>query len=271
MGRQIALGIDLGGTKIRAGLVDSTGALIGAAESIPTHARERDGEEIYASILALARRQIAMCGERVCGIGIGSTGPLDFKKGTILDCDNLPSMNYFPLVERLSGDLGIKVRLDNDANTFLLGEAKWGAAAGHRDVVGLTLGTGLGMAQIANGVLVRGAHDCAGEVWTSPYKEGIIEQYVSGSALGGPDASQIAFDAFAEDLSRSLAWIVNICDPSVVVLGGSVMKSQNRFLPLVKERVLSYICSSVASSLRIKEAALGDDAGMMGAASLLFE
>lgn len=264
---RLILGIDLGGTKIRAALVGADGVIAGTPKSVPTHAMSRSAEEIYSAILRLAEEQIE--GHQVMGVGIGSTGPLDFTRGMILDCDNLPSMRNFPLADRLSADLGLPVKLDNDANTFLLAEQRWGSAKGAENAVGITLGTGFGMAVVSNGALVRGAHDCAGEVWTSPYKGGIIEERVSGTFLGGVDADDAKFAEFAEALSYALAWIVNICDPSVVVLGGSVTASAPRFLPQVEEKLRGMVCRSVADGLQLKLAAFGNDAGVIGAASLL--
>lgn len=263
---ELILGIDLGGTKIRAALLGADGVIVGTPESVPTCARSRNAEEIYSEILQLARRQIGT--HEVKGVGIGSTGPLDFRKGMILDCDNLPSMRNFPLADRLSGDLGLPVRLDNDANAFILAEHRWGSAKGADNAVGVTLGTGLGLAIIANGTLVRGAHDCAGEVWTSPYKGGIIEEFASGSYLGGPDADDERFEAFADALADALSWIVNVCDPSVVVLGGSVTASAERFLVRMEEKLKKQICRSVSENLEIKLATLGADSGVMGAATL---
>ncbi len=261
------LGIDIGGTKVRAGLVGAEGRLVRPAVSMATRALREDPEEIYSDILALARTVLQ--DESPEGIGIGCTGPLDNGRGFILDCANLPSLNNFPIAGRLSEDLGTHVVLDNDANAFTLAEQRFGAGRGFLDVVGITLGTGIGLGMVLDGKLRNGASGCAGEVWTSPYLDGIVEDDVSGPALGGKDAGGDAFASFAGHLAHVLAWTVNLLDPQMIVLGGSVCRSADRFLPSAEQLMKKKICSPAASSVRIRLAELGDDAGVIGAAALV--
>jgi glucokinase len=117
------------------------------------------------------------------GIGIGCTGPLDIGKGILLDVENLPTLNYFPLKDTVEQAFPLRVILDNDANALIYAEALWGAGRNAGSVLGFTLGTGIGCAWINGGKVWRGHSGCAGEVWTSPYKEGILEDYVSGNAV----------------------------------------------------------------------------------------
>ena len=169
--KKIAIGVDIGGTKIKAGLVDINGQIIGIPESIRTLAHE-PGEMIIEQLTLLIRRMIQQAdGAELIGIGIGSTGPLDINKGIILECNNLPTLHNYPLHKKIESTFGLPVKLDNDANAMMLGEALWGAGRNLNSILGITLGTGLGAAIVVNRKIIRGATGCAGEIcllYTSP-------------------------------------------------------------------------------------------------------
>ena len=141
--KKIAIGVDIGGTKIKAGLVDINGQIIGIPESIRTLAHE-PSEMIIEQLTLLIRRMIQQAnGAELIGIGIGSTGPLDINKGIILECNNLPTLHNYPLHKKIESTFGLPVKLDNDANAMMLGEALWGAGRNLNSILGITLGTGL--------------------------------------------------------------------------------------------------------------------------------
>ena len=122
--KKIAIGVDIGGTKIKAGLVDINGQIIGIPESIRTLAHE-PGEMIIEQLTLLIRRMIQQAdGAELIGIGIGSTGPLDINKGIILECNNLPTLHNYPLHKKIESTFGLPVKLDNDGNAMMLGEAR---------------------------------------------------------------------------------------------------------------------------------------------------
>lgn len=285
------VGMDIGGTKVRAGIVSESGRLAGAALSVPTKSWE-DPESIFLRISDLL--SLVMDGhDDVRAIGIGSTGPLDPDKGVILECNNLPTMHGFHLKERIEERFGLPVSMDNDANAFVLGEAIAGSGAGCSRVLGITLGTGLGAALAVDGKIVRGARNCCGEIWASPYGDGIIEDYLSGTALSrmykeisGADAdgAHIAslaragdrnalsvFERFTDALSFTLAWIVNMTDPDVIVIGGSVATSADLFLDAADKSFRRYVCPEPAASVKIRLSLSGADAGVIGAAALARE
>jgi glucokinase len=285
------LGLDIGGTKIRAGLVDPSGRIAGDPVSVPTGAHD-SAEDIFARIASLVRKAASGC-ECMEAIGVGCTGPLDPENGIILECNNLPTMHGFPLKSRLEDIFGVPVKIDNDANALVLGEAMYGAGKGFRRVLGLTLGTGLGSALVVDGKMVSGANSCCGEIWISPYKDGIMEDYLSGTAItsmydriigkaSGLNGAQIAslarhgdsmamkiFDEFASSLAFALAWTVNMTDPDAVVLGGSVMDSSDLFLDKADALFRRYVCPEPARNVKLRLSALGADAGVIGAAALL--
>lgn len=278
------LGIDLGGTQIRAARIQPDGRIDGPVLSCPTHADRLSGEELYGRIRQLAR---SVRDGGVAAIGIGSTGPIDIDRGMTLDCNNLPSMQYFPICRRLQEDLGLRVFLNNDANALILGEAAIGAAKGCSRVLGLTLGTGLGAALVVDLKVIRGAKDNAGEIWTAPYGDGIIEDIVSGPGIrrmylqesgkeaDGAEIAQLAregdpaagrvWERFADALGFALSWTVNMVDPEIVVLGGSVTESADLFLSRADAFMRRYICQSTAEKIRVVPAMLGANAGVIGA------
>lgn len=289
---QVAIGVDIGGTKIRAGIVGAEGVVYGEPRSIATCAKQ-PGEEIVQRLIALIKETLSHAGEyEVLGIGVGCTGPLDLRKGMLLEVENLPTLNNYPLLQVLEEALHMKVKMENDANALILAEALWGAGKDADTVLGFTLGTGIGCALINHGTVWQGKNDCAGEIWTAPYRDGILEEYVSGNAvkrlyeqytgkhlsgteiaalaIAGEEAAKQVWDDFAQALAYALSWTVNMLDPQMVVIGGSIIKSANLFWEQADTSFRRYVCRSVADSVSLKPAALGDDAGFIGAAALFF-
>lgn len=289
----LAVGIDIGGTKIKCGVVDMGGDIIGVPRELPTNANG-PREKIVSSILELLHSAISSVPDsRIRGIGIGCTGPLDIKTGTILDCNNLPTMHNYPLKHIIELTTCKEVRMNNDANAMMLGETRWGAGRGHRTVLGITLGTGIGCAFIQDNVIYDGFTGNAGEIWQSPYRDGVIEDYCSGPALtrlykkktgveisgkeiaerasSGELAAVEVFDEFSDALCFALSWVINTLDPDAVVIGGSVMNSSKLFVDSTREKLRRYLSHDTDAHLQLCPARLGDNAGFMGAAALMFE
>lgn len=290
--KQVAIGVDIGGTKIRTGIVDAQGVVYGEPRSIATCA-DMPGEQIVQRLITLIKETLSHAYEyEVLGVGVGCTGPLNLKTGMLLEVENLPTLNNYPLQKVLEEALQLKVKMENDANALILAEALWGAGKDADTVLGFTLGTGIGCALVEHGKVWHGNNDCAGEIWTSPYREGILEDYVSGNAvtrlyeqytgqhlsgseiaalaIAGEEAAKQVWDEFAQALAYALSWTVNMLDPQTVVIGGSVIKSANLFWEQADASFRRYVCRSVADSVSLKQAALGDDAGFIGAAALFF-
>lgn len=182
------LGIDLGGTESKAGLVDQNGNVRGW-ESIPTRP-ERGRQQVIAALAALCLG--LMRGADVRAAGVGVPGMADAENGRVISAPNL-HWEDVPLADELRDRLGLPVALDNDANAFALAEHTAGAAKGHSDVLAVTLGTGVGAGVIANGLLLRGAGHMAGEIghmtlWPGGLmcncgQRGCFEMYASARAL----------------------------------------------------------------------------------------
>lgn len=247
------LALDIGGTKTAAALFSDDGVLReDTYGSIPT--KTFDGEEaIYQNLRALAERVMAKGGD-IHAIGVGSPGPLDRGRGLII---HAPLMGWknFPIVERLCADFRLPVLLDRDANLGALAEVKRGVAQGLRNVVYITVSTGIGGGVVINGEVYHGKNDGAGEtghISLDPQgppcpcgSRGCFELYASGTALerrSGMSGKQLDEAAAAGDnqaltlyreegfyLGAGLANIFNLLDPEAVVLGGGVTKGRAFF------------------------------------------
>ena len=166
---QFIIGVDLGGTNIVAGAMTVDGSRQLSVRSIPTNASLGD-EGVADRMVTLVEgvildtmRQTGIFRSDFLGVGVGAPGPLDRERGIVLVAPNLGWSN-FPLRDRIHDRLSLPTTLDNDANCATFGEWWQGAARGGRNVVGLTIGTGIGGGLILNGALYHGASDMAGEV-----------------------------------------------------------------------------------------------------------
>jgi glucokinase len=292
---KIIIGVDVGGTKIKAGAVNIHGDILGKPATLETIG-SAGKEEIYARItdsIKLAAKNSGIGLSEVSAIGLGVTGPLDNDTGTILECPQLPTMHFFPLRDRVFSDFRIPVFMDNDANALLLGESVWGAGKGYGTTLGFTLGTGLGCAIVFNNRLFSGANGLAGEIWPSPYKHETIEDIVSGRGISAlykdltgrinsaKEISELAkkgdqvaintWQTFGEAFGFAVAWGINMIDPSIVIVGGSIAGSMDLFYDSMENIVRKNVCPVPASKTRIVKAALDDNAGFIGAACLALQ
>ncbi len=192
--KKFVLGIDLGGTNVMAVIVTTAGKVI-AQSHFPTEA-EHGPDHVMKNMADKVKELVKETGLTMRDIwraGVGSPGPMDSKKGLIIGAVNLPGWKYVKLKATLEKYLGIPVGVDNDANCAVYGEKWVGAAKGASDVVGITLGTGVGGGIIINGRLVRGANYNAGEIGHTSLNpdgrvcncraKGCFERYASASAI----------------------------------------------------------------------------------------
>ena len=192
------IGVDLGGTKISAGAVSRDGSRIAGVRSIETQA-ELGAEGVVDRIIGCiegvildATHETGAARKDFIGIGLGAPGPLDRENGIVVVAPNL-GWRDFPLRDRVMARLGLPATLDNDANCATVGEWWLGAARGGRNVVGITIGTGIGGGLIINGELYHGSSDVAGEIGHTTIdvngrhckcgNYGCLEAYASGPAI----------------------------------------------------------------------------------------
>jgi glucokinase len=294
-----AIGVDLGGTKILAGVVARDGAVVRRHERpTPQDSQEHVLVELEAAVAELLDDSVA-------AVGFGAPSPIDQARGVVVRCVNLPLENA-PLRERMHERFGVPVGLDNDANAAAIGEWRAGAGRGEDDLVMLTLGTGVGGGVVSGGkpyrgrdgagaelghvVIVHGGRPCQGACTG----RGHLEAYVSGSAATaaaraefGPSADahrlvRLADEGDAnakellEDVGRHLGSgigsFVNIFGPQLVVLGGGFGVAAYDYLRGPAEEVLRReSLEPMRSEVRLAKAELGTAAGLIGAAFVGFE
>ena len=228
--------------------------------------------------------------EKVRSITIAAPGPIDLKRGVLVNPPNLPWKNV-PLVALMSRATGAKVNLANDADMAGLGEFHHGAGRGSRNMVYITWSTGVGGGLIVDGKLHRGAHGTAGEIGhmiidpNGPLdncgQHGCLEAFVSGTALAretGRSAAELFAAAARGDrhartvveraahyMGIALISLTNVIDPEIFVIGGGVSKSWALIQPTMLETLRSSPFIKPARRPRLRRARLGDRAGQVGA------
>ena len=220
----------------------------------------------------------------VKAMGVGIAGMLDLKENKIVEAPNLPLLNGLKLPENLSAKLGIEqIKIDNDAHCFLRAEMKFGAGRKYKNVFGITVGTGIGGAWWSGNEIYQGAHSSATEVgWlTVDFKAGmrLEEAYhklmqnspaaLADEAYRGDVLAQKFYDELGHYLGISLANVVNILDPELIIVGGGVIESSDLFLSRTKKIMREYIKSPESKVIKIVKSKLGANAGAIGAALLV--
>ncbi len=306
------LGLDIGGTKLAAGVVDSAGQA--RSFLVQPTANGRGPDAVLADLIALGRRAVAASGvpwSDIGAIGIGCGGPLDTERGVLVAPPHLPGWRDVPVTSIAQRELGRPAYVENDATAAAAGEHRCGAGAGASNIVYLTISTGVGGGVVIDGRLYRGAAGNGGELghvtvdWNgrlcrSCGRRGCLEAYVSGtsiaeraaetlpgdSALARLDlitAADVAAAARAGDEHAARIWaettdalacgltsIVNLFEPELVVLGGGVTRAGEQLLGPVRGAVARQAMAP-AGQARIVAAGLGDQVGVVGAASFVYE
>ena len=287
------IGIDLGGTAIKLGRFDRQGALL-AELQVPTPQPAMPG----ALAVALADAVQQLDPDRLAPlVGIGLPGPMDAAGRVARVCINLPGWQQVPLAEWLEPQLQRRVTLANDGNCALVGEAWRGAAQGFRDVLLLTLGTGVGGGVLLGGQLFTGHGGAAAEpglIGVDPEgptcnsgNRGSLEQYCSIAGLGrlspldpaelcrladGGDPQALAvWQRYGRWLGIGLSSLVYVLTPELVLIGGGLSAASHHFLPAVLAELEQRVQAESRAGLEVRRAALGNGAGRLGAARLALD
>jgi glucokinase len=293
MGRY-ALVADLGGTKIAVARVEDTGRITHRLLA-PT---PPEGGSAVVETLADLLRQLPTKG--ACALGVDVPG-LAYPAGFVW-APNLPGWERMPLAKMLSRRFKLPVLVESDRNAFVTGEAWQGCAKTCRDVVFVTIGTGIGAGIISGGRLIRGCGELAGCVgwmairdrFLSAYKAvGCLESHVAGPAIaraaqrvfqratdardvverarrGDPQASKVIASA-GHYLGLALANLVDTLNPQVIVIGGGVAAAGNLLMAPARETMRQWAQPLAVKQVRIRRSRLGAQAGLLGAAKLCFE
>ena len=298
--KQYVVGVDVGGTNIKLGVVGPSGKVIvrnsfatkpfafSRIKLITALAREIEASIITAG---LTKKQIA-------GVGIGLPGLVDFEKGYVRFLPNIPGWRGVHLKSILQKKIHLPVFVDNDVKMITLAESKFGAGKGVRNLVCLTLGTGVGSGLILNGQLYRGEGNAAGELGHMPLNEhgpkcncggiGCFETYVGNRPLfalasrmmGKPGMTTQSMYALAkkgnkkallfwkkasEHIGNGLVGIVNLLNPRLIIIGGGVSNNERFLFKTITETIRRRAMSLQGSAFKIKRAQFKDDAGIIGA------
>jgi glucokinase len=294
-----SIGVDLGGTKILAGVVSRDGEIVRRHERLTPH------ESQDAVVAELEAAVGELMDDSVGGIGFGVPSPIDRKRGVVVECVNLP-LTDCPLRDAMSARFGVPVGLDNDANAAAIGEWRAGSGRGVDDLVMLTLGTGLGGGVIANGRPFRGGkgggvelghvvivHDgraCQGAC----RGRGHLEAYVTG--LAATKAAQEAFGPAADahrlirlanegdeqarailhdigcHLGSGMGSFANVFGPDLIVIGGGFgVAAWDHLVGPAEEVLRREALRPMRDTVRVVPAELGTAAGLIGAAFVGFE
>lgn len=294
------IGVDLGGTKIKAGLIARDGQ-VHRVVSAPT---PHQGGEILTMIAKLCRE--LMDQTPVLALGIGSPGLVSFPEGQILGCTpNLSDWEGRQLRSWFEAELSTPVVVDNDANVACYGEWKAGGGRGINDLVVMTLGTGLGSGQVLKGQLSRGHHQLgvgyghmiveAQGRFCNCGQRGCLETYVSGKGLiknyllqggraelagreifdlaeAGDAPAQAALEQFLTMLATGITNVFNTLAPERILLGGGISaQGEKRLLAPLRQKVKSIMSMPFRTPDSIQLAQLGPDAGMIGAGMLALD
>jgi glucokinase len=285
------LGIDIGGTKIRMGIIDENGN-VEVDEQVPT---------LFPLYEYLEQRVLHILARHpeIEAIGIGTHGFVDPKEGRIIySAETLPGWTGTNLKEQLEAATGRRVEVENDANSAALAEAKFGAAKGYSRVLCLTLGTGLGGGVSWDGKLLSGGPNGGaaevGHMTLYPQgavcacgRRGCFEQYVSGTGLRrrikeagleisprdlfeeaktSPEAEAVV-EGFTEDLALVISSLQAMLDMEVAVIGGGVSESAS----LWWDSLMKHLEPLLLNPLEIKVAQFENEAGILGAALLVLD
>jgi glucokinase len=298
--------VDIGGTKIAVGIVDDSGRVLDRKEEPTDGTNYADG---LASIARLLRETAHNANVEISGIGIGSTGPVDPFTGQFGEVDFLPGWRMQNPVKDLAGMFKVPVALENDADAAAMAEAGWGAGKNKSRLIYVTIGTGIGGGIVLDGKLYRGvdgAHpelghqviDPAGPpcscgfrgCWESlaagpamvawmeanapadyPHRQGLTAKRICEFAEEGDAVACQIVEREAQYLGLGLANLINLFTPDVIVLGGSLMKSEHLFLEGIR-KVIGSGCRFVPSEkTEIAMASLGEDANLIGAGRVWYD
>jgi glucokinase-like ROK family protein len=304
-----AVGVDIGGTSVKAGWVDRQGN-VDLVTRMPTMAA--DGRDAIAAATAQVIETVLAEGRRAglvpSALGIASAGAIDARKGTVFAAtENLPGWAGFDLRRFAEERFGLPAHVANDAHAAVLAELRFGLGRELSDFVAVTIGTGIGGGIVSGGKLIRGQHGLAGTLGHQTIRfdglrcncgrRGCLEAYVSTAALireyqgqpgesatedatlalkisqlatAGDQVATLAYRALAGYLAEGIANIFNILDPQAVILSGGLIEGHDSFVTDVENRVASIVHFGAQRRPRLYLSHAGQYAGIQGAAASVF-
>jgi glucokinase len=297
---EYSIGLDLGGTNLRAAAVTREGTMLDSVSGKTAYSAGREAilTEMVDGIATLRER---LGKSNLAGIGVAVPGFISLKEGVIRNSNNLASLENFPIRDEISRRLGAPVILENDANAAALGEKWIGTGREVDDLVLLTLGTGIGGGIVSGGKVLRGYLGMAaelGHITVVPNgnpcgcgNRGCVEKHASATAItamakllglgdalsakqvadmavAGNEKARTIFVSMGEALGIVLAMLVNTFNFPLYLLSGGVIAGWDLFAPAMLEETRRRSFTFRTSDTRIEKAALGNEAGLFGAACL---
>jgi glucokinase len=303
-----SVGIDFGGTSVKLG-VCRAGELLCTDEPIPT--ADFHGPHALINEMAARVANLRVTFPDIAAIGVGVPGLVDFDRGFVHELTNVPGWKHVPLKTLLSDKSGLPVVVENDANAMAWAEFRYGAARGLRNVVALTLGTGIGGGLILNGQMYRGSQDSAGEIGQMSIdfdgvpghygNLGALEKYtgnlqiaqhaveayaqigvhkdladctpkaIAEAAAAGDEIARGVWGEIADWLGTALSSIAWLLNPDAFVIGGGVAQAGDLIFDPLKRKVQSMVSTVVWEHLQIVPARFSNEAGIIGNAALADE
>lgn len=305
MKENIYIGVDIGGTAVKTGLVDGSGSVMVKSETEldRTCTKETAMQTAIRSVRELAA-EYGIDIESLSGIGVSSPGSIDTKKGKIaIAGGNIPNWGGTEVCRIMKKEFGLHVSLANDGNCVALAEAWIGAARGCQDVLCVVLGTGIGGGIISGGKVVEGHKGYAGEIGhfmthaggiecgcgrrgcfeayaatSALVREGrkLNEKWTSGRAIfveahAGNEIALQLIDNWTSEAANGIASLAHIFNPQIILIGGGVSAQDELVIQPIRAKVNEMIMQDFADGLEIKRAELGNDAGMVGAVKHLID
>ncbi len=299
---QYSIGVDLGGTNLRAAAIDSAGRMLGKISG-STNLNEGPEAVIDDIVSSIKKLQAAQPGAALAGVGVGVPGFILLKEGILRRSPNLPGLNDYPVRDAIERRLGARVILENDANAAAMGEKWMGAGREVDDLVLLTLGTGIGGGIISGGRVLHGFVGMAGELGHLTVvpngnpcacgNTGCLEKHASatavaamarllalGDSLSAADVYDLAmagneqagriFSMMGQALGVAFAMLVNAFNFPLYLLSGGPLAAWDLFAPAMFEETRRRSYTFRVTETRIEKAILGNEAGLYGAAYLPF-
>lgn len=274
------IGVDLGGTHVRAGVVSGGRLAEINSERIPSSGSV---DEVLKVLYELVD---PLVDSDVRAIGIGVPSVVDIENGIVYDVQNIPSWKKVELKKLMEEKYNLPVLVNNDANCFALGEKYFGKGKGFRSMIGLTIGTGMGAGIIINDKLYAGINCGAGEFGNVEYLDQYFEYYASGQffencyqtngelvykkALDGDPLSIMIFEELGTHIGNAIRMILYTYCPELIVLGGSISKAYTLFEEKMWERIRTYVYSNTLEQFHLEVSDL-ENPGILGAASLYYD
>jgi len=284
MAKQYKIGIDIGGSKMAAVLLDMDNKVVADFQlATPKDSLEHFVIMIKALLEPLQEKAV-QDKAIITSLGLGVPAPVDYANQKVLSASNLEIISDIKLGDRIKEQLKIEqpIKLDNDVNCFVRSESLLGAGRGSNNVYGITIGTGIGGGWWFNNQVYTGAHGGAGEICDTLVDfdnkitlEGAYHQLTQNNsrslaqdAYEGDQLAEKKFAELGEYLGIALANLVNTLDPEIIVIGGGATAASGLFLNAAKKTMQQYTTCAAAKKIKIVKSKLGPLAGAIGAALL---